>query len=296
VVWAEVPQRQRDYLWSLVAILASVALLIAILEGPNSLGRFAPLTMGPNTFGRLVAAAVVVVIFLAIAKNHSNLLLATSTIFLVGIFLSGSLGAVAGLVVTGIAITGIAWRKFDISRTKLGILASAGIVMGLALVSFPSQEIEGSSVGTSTSSGHVISQPSDETARLLLFAHAVDQFSSAPMFGIGLNGFAASFDRTHPDTVFDGESGSYAHNIFLSVAAEGGLIGLAFLLAALALPALPAARRVRMSADLILPFALAIFFLTVSQVSGDYYDSRLLWFYLLLFAGSASTTSGYKKS
>lgn len=87
-----------------------------------------------------------------------------------------------------------------------------------------------------------------------------------------------------PDFPIKGEM--YAHNIFLSSLAEGGIVGFFLILCFFAMFLISVRRSLGESRVLLLA-SVSIFFLLQSQVSGDYYDSRLFWIFAMLAAADS---------
>lgn len=112
-------------------------------------------------------------------------------------------------------------------------------------------------------------------AREAVWRDATDLFMNHPWIGAG----AGAISRYGA-----GREQIYAHNIFLEVAAEQGLVGLIALVVFLALPfqrllrAILAANAVRGDLPLLLAiFAMLVYMLSASLVSGDLNDAREVW-------------------
>jgi O-antigen ligase len=111
-----------------------------------------------------------------------------------------------------------------------------------------------------------------DSSRSEIAIRALQLFGQHIWFGTGLDGF-------YP-LQFPWPTAEYPHNLVLASAAEGGVVGLVLLLGALAAGAFAVYRRRPVGPDAI-GFSLATLLLFVaSQFSGDYYDSRFLWFFL----------------
>lgn len=81
-----------------------------------------------------------------------------------------------------------------------------------------------------TSLSHVKTDPSSSTgARIFLWKDAWAQFQQRPLLGWGPGTFRANVERRHPDVKL--LSNKHAHNNYLHVMAETGLVGLAGFLA-----------------------------------------------------------------
>jgi O-antigen ligase len=118
-----------------------------------------------------------------------------------------------------------------------------------------------------------------DSGRPAIFSAALRLAWEHPLLGVGIDGFRVlAGDRL---------GAVYAHNYVLSVAAEGGVIGLGLLTTAVALW-IATMRRLRPWSPLARSFVLAAAFIVLASLaSGDYYDARLAW----CFAGLAAATA-----
>ncbi len=240
---------------------------------PN--GRWAALGGGPNVFVRLMVLGMITSLYLYLRNGERVIWLATIPMFLFGAIASGSRGGLVGLGFT-IVIALLAIRpRINLRRAAkpLGLVALIGAVVaitaGPTIAGFVQERFLNETVGKGYTSG-----------RDVLFDAAIQLFLQHPVLGVGLNGFPAVSGLTSPG----GEL--YVHNLLLSVAAEGGLVGLALLVLAwlglwhayLAVPPRDRSLEARTAAY------CGIFIGTTNLFSGDYYDARLMWIMLLLAA------------
>ncbi len=180
------------------------------------------------------------------------------------VLLGGSRGTLV-MVVLAALIAG--WRLFG--RYRLPVFAAATIIAAGLLILAPTpvlkERIERSSLheGISFDSiNHVLSH------RLYIWDTAVNMVRDRPLTGVGIGAFAAVYDAysRHPADPFrhgspnDQHTGVYhAHQMYVSIAAETGLVGLAAIIAAYILCVTwyfmaPPTRR-----NLAWPFALSLF-------------------------------------
>ena len=125
----------------------------------------------------------------------------------------------------------------------------------------------------------------DRSSRLVFAAHALAGIAAKPFWGHGLS----TFELHMPNPISGvAEVYRYPHNVVLEVAFESGLAGGGLLILALAMLFWTAARSAQHEpAGMYLLGAMG-FILLSALVSGDFYDSRLLW--LLGFALLALTS------
>jgi O-antigen ligase len=148
----------------------------------------------PNTYGQFV---LLILPLLFVARNDTGLgkgwlaALPTSALFLVAVYLTGSRGAVLGLA----ALIGL----FLVRRLKAAGAVITTVLGGLALL------------GVNAYKSRTISLQGGMD-RLAIWSDGMAYFKSSPIWGIGPRGFMDRFGMT-------------AHNSFLLVAAELGIIG-----------------------------------------------------------------------
>jgi O-antigen ligase len=263
------PRAVQSIWWGLFfAGLAYMA--AALVEGPGAQGRYSALGGGPNVFVRVMALATLAALFLAIARRQHWVLLGVP-VFVAGALLSGSRGGVLSLAaVVAIGAIPLARRMGPRVRGALVMLCASSALV--AVFFFNPTWFTG--LGDRFVQKTLVERY--DSGRSEILEGAWRQFTEYPVAGVGLDGYYGLLGH---------QAGwDYPHNLALATAAEGGVIGLAALLCALA--AGMATLRVSrpLGAD-ALGFALCGgFMLVASMFSGNYYDSRFLWFFLGLAA------------
>jgi O-antigen ligase len=145
----------------------------------------------------------------------------------IALLLSFSRAAIAGLGVGLVAV--LATRSLRVAAA----IAAAGLLAAVLIYPLFIQVRLGQTFGTSTGSGQAAFDESDRL-RALMAEAAVRAFIDAPATGHGF----ATFNEISPR--YSGQSVlTSAHNLYLKVAAEQGLVGLALLAALLAAIAIP---------------------------------------------------------
>jgi hypothetical protein len=263
------PRAVQSIWWGLFfAGLAYMA--AALVEGPGAQGRYSALGGGPNVFVRVMALATLAALFLAIARRQHWVLLGVP-VFVAGALLSGSRGGVLSLAAV-VAVGAIPLARRMSPRVR-GALIMLGVSSALVAVFFVNPTWP-TGLGDRFVQKTLVERYDSGRSEILEGAWRL--FMNFPVAGVGLDGYYGLIGL---------QAGwDYPHNLAFATAAEGGVIGLAALVGALA--AGMATLRVSrpLGAD-ALGFALCgAFMLVASMFSGNYYDSRLLWFFLGLAA------------
>jgi O-antigen ligase len=253
----------RDRFWiclaALTGFLALIALGKAAYYGPE---RLAILGGGPNVFGRMMGLLCIGSLFFW-RRNGNWLYVASSGISIILIILSGSRG---GLV----AIAAAVLTFFVVERIKMlrlaGIVLGACVVMGLV---FSFTEVGSKAVQVYEKRVNQLLLKKRYTAgRTELYKRAWNLGRENPVVGAGLASFRGL------------RYGVYPHNIFLEVFCEAGVVGILLLLAVFwRFGLIYRARRKNADGATMAAFVLI---LASSQFSGDFYDSRALYLFMLM--------------
>jgi O-antigen ligase len=247
----------------------------ALLGGPGVQGRYSAFGGGPNVFVRIQILGIISAVALYLFHRRLLPLLAVP-LFLLAAVLSGSrAGLLAGVAVGGAAL----WRVRRRLRTgpvlaAVGLLAVAGgVVVALAPPAF-----------TSLFEDRFIQQTVEQryaSGRTDIWVAAARLAVDHPLIGTGLDGFYGLIGRN--------EGTEYPHNYVLGVAAEGGVVGLGLLTAAVVLLARTVRRGGGHQRETMLTLGAAVFVALSSLFSGDYYDARLAFLFAAMAAAAAVT-------
>jgi O-antigen ligase len=255
--------------WMAIFVLAGLLVLVALaglLFNMESQGlRVAVLAGGPNVFGRSMGLFGLAALFWG--NRTGRWLVAIALIVLASILViaSGSRGALLGHMVGLAAFILIA--RIRVTRLMITGIVVAILGGGILLYTpFGSRVID-------TFQFRVIDltlADSYVSYRDIMYADAIDLGLEYPIAGSGLASYRA----------LGLGIGNYQHNSFLEAFSEGGGIGL-FLLVLLFWSFLGGAwkRRNRIEAATMGAFFLV---LISSQVSGDLYDNRSVFLFMLL--------------
>lgn len=266
----------RRVLWLLWAAGVVFGLGAFLLTGPGEQGRYAAFGGGPNVFVRIEVLALIALVVL-VTTGASRRLLWSVPLLLAGAVLSGSRG---GLLAAGVCGLGVVLAV----RGRTSRIAALSIASAVTAVVFAYElDLPGAGlirdrfVDQTFGQGYLSERP-------VIFTSAVQVAVDHPLAGAGLGGF-----RQLAGIRLNVE---YAHNYPLSVAAEGGGIGLVLL----CLTGVLWARTIwrgrpwdRVTSGLVVA---AAFVALAGLFSGDYYDSRFSWFCAAIaVAGTARTAA-----
>jgi len=281
--------RERADVWLVVAAIAATGVIQAVMTVvPVMLGKVevsdATRAIGtlsdPNLFaGYLVLVAALSVAAALAVRRRWSIAAAGVITLLFGMALvatlsrSGWIGFLVALVTLAVLLPE---RRRDIALVGAGVVAIL-VVIGLA------GPVAGRLGGTEGGS------PLDTFyARVPIWGAAWAMFIHHPIFGVGVNNFGFLIQDYDPDLVVN-----QAHNLFLNIAAERGILGIATfgLVAVMAFRALRAAWRRAPelpSRALIAGIAASILgFFAHSLFDVSYYDYRILLMFWIVIGLAA---------
>lgn len=227
---------ERRYLLLAWAALVSSAVLSVpagyILPAPEGSdmavsGRFGPGGAGPNDYSCLMAIAFFMAYF-GLLGRHRMIAYLLAPVFLYGIFATGSRTGLIAIGVTpllALLVPRLAARLGGWRMLSIYVLGAAAIIV--IILAIPS-------VGEPTLERYMtLSQyQSDETwsGRLSNWQGARKVIASHPILGVGAGNYAeAALDYSESvqaHSVRKEKLSGVAHNVFLSVASQSGLVGL----------------------------------------------------------------------
>jgi len=140
-------------------------------------------------------------------KNYRILTYALSAGLVFFLFRTASRAAIAGFVPSVMFLVMLVFKKFIVPITALFIV----IVIAVSFIPYMRDEIFN------------IRQSFDD--RMSMWETGWRIFKEHPIMGNGINTFFANFTKFRQDD-HQGKSGSYAHNCFLQMAADIGILGL----------------------------------------------------------------------
>ncbi|MGQ2910332.1 O-antigen ligase family protein [Aeromicrobium sp.] len=259
-------------IWWWIFVTAVLYLVAALIAGPGLQGRYSAFGGGPNVFARVMALGVVAALFLGV--RYRRIFLVGAPWFVLGAVLSGSRGGLIALVL-GVGV--FVFRLLPVlgPRLRWSGVGIAGVAVATApLYASGFIEVVRQRYVQQTFAGGY------DSGRLQLFTDTIGIAVSHPVFGAGLDSYFA--------TIGYQRGFEYPHNLVLEVFADGGVVGVALLTAALVGLVGPVLRSGSWRApEVLAPLSAAAVIFVASMTSGSYYDSRLLWFFLILAAAQS---------
>lgn len=265
----------KTLFWLFFAAAVVFAVGALLFTSPGEQGRFAAFGGGPNVFVRIEVLGIIA----AIAVNRftgRKLPLFFIPLFLLSAILSGSrAGLGMGAIVGAYAL----WKARRHIKASAVVISLAGLVVaaGLTWVFAPPsvRSLFETRFVQQTVEQHYVSD------RTSIWQSAWRLFLEHPLAGTGLDGFYGLVGRN--------QQIEYPHNYVLAVAAEGGIIGLGLLFAAILMCAYTIRTNHGHPLETGLATAAAVYVALSSLFSGDYYDARLAWLFAAVAAASAVT-------
>ena len=184
-------------------------------------------------FGRYLSYAFLICLLLILRYNKRNPQLVLSfSIITIGLLFSGLRAGLLSVILISVYIIfkEIYQKKFSLLILKQ---FSVAILLSLLISLFFPQYIESVEIryfNLSHFSNFTFNGDSAIDARLQSYSNSLKMFGDALLFGQGFGGFNQRYDNNSLPTII-----KYPHNLFLEVASELGLIGIAIILVLLIL-------------------------------------------------------------
>lgn len=242
----------------------------------------------PNLFAGIILTGTLASVLRAVHR-HWRVRLMGYGLFLFGLWmllLTFSRSAWLGFGVGVLVVLPIALRKPDIRRRLLPLTLLAGILTGVFVALYHPLLL------TRTASVAVNTEMRSIADRIVFTEIALDAIQSAPLQGIGAGNmpwYASHYLFYNTDYDLRGDN---VHNIYLSVWAELGIIGLSLLLIALMALLLPMIQRIRqrqISMELLINLATWLAFCVIGFF--DHYPWTMLPFFILWLTPALTDTS-----
>lgn len=271
------PTAQRSLMWCLA--VSGIVFAIAGLLGAGDASRVAAFGGGPNVYSRITVLGIVGIVWLVRRGHVGGWAFAAVPALLAATVASGSRGGILAGLVAVVLLLGLV---VTMGPGRLLVALAAVATTGAAALYLVGDAV------TRIAQGRIVTltiQNGYTSGRGPLLEGAVELFLENPVLGAGLRAFAIEFGRGF----------TYPHNLVLHVAAEGGAVGVLLLLAFLGRFLLLAVGN-RTSVDVRCWTAAAAVIFTSSMFSGDYYDTRFLWIFIVMAAAASAAVGPSTRS
>ncbi|HEX6617676.1 MAG TPA: O-antigen ligase family protein [Gemmatimonadales bacterium] len=277
MIWELAPsikhQRRLLLAYVLGASIAAADTILMFRSRGASLQRFAAGGGDPNDLAMLLALGLPMAWYLASIYRRPALQWLCRGYLPLALLAIGLTGSRGGMVVTTVALLVIPLTMTDLAPGKLAAaLAMVAVAGTLAVVYVPETLIERlATTGTELQGGHL-------GGRGKLWVAGFRAFEQRPLMGFGNSAFRAAI------TPFVGNNAQVAHNSFISVLVEQGLVGLILFLTFIfaVVPGLLRLPRLERRFALVL---LATLLLAMMPLTWE--DRRAVWFVLPALLGLA---------
>ena len=280
IVWEVAPSWPRQigllsaYMFG--AYIAAFATVLQYRREASTLRRFAALQTDPNTLAMTLALAMPMAWYLSATSRSVVLRWACRTYMVVGLIAVTLTASRGGMVATIVALTIVPLTMTKLSPGRLAIALVVLLLSGTLAVAYVPERIVERLATTSTEVEDL-----SLGGRFGIWKAGVRAFAASPAFGYGPGGWVRGV------MPWLGPNAQVAHNSFLSVLVEMGLVGLGlylsmFAAAFLATRALPSLER---------QFTLVLFLtLVVAMLPLSWEDQKSAWFILTALLGLAKAT------
>ena len=238
-------------------------ILYSVLSGA---GRGTVYIGGPNVVTRILFFSLINSLYLNNIQNKSKYFI-LSLLFLIGIILVGSRGGIVGAAFSLTVLFLVKFRdrlkiKRIFTKKSLFLTANALIIM-ILMFKYIYRTFYERIVNLLFNNLYF-------SGRDIIYKETVEKISESPLFGYGLNGYTAVI----------GGRFNYPHNIILEVLLDVGFLGL-ILFSILLVFSIISIYKLRYYAEMYISI-LPIYVLVVSMLSGDMYDFRYYYFWVLV--------------
>lgn len=264
--------------WTCLVFVAALSVptgyILPVPEGSDMAvsGRFGPGGTGPNGYGCLMAI-VFFAGFFGLLRRRGMIAFLLAPVFLYGIFATQSRTALAALAITPLLALFIPRLAGRLGWRTLSMYVVGAAALAVMVLALPS--VGGSAVERFTTLSQV---QSEETwnGRWSNWQGALEVIGSDPLLGAGAGNYAyVAIEHSTSvvaHTARKAEVAGEAHNMFLSVASELGLVGLILFLGVLFFvfrTVLPIARRSDLGTGLFL--GLVVFMIAGTTLTWEHH-------------------------
>ena len=280
IVWELAPswKRQLGLMIAYVfgSYLAAAATILQYRREAGALRRFAALDTDPNTLAMTLALAIPMAWYLSATSRNATLRWACRLYILVGLVAVALTASRGGMLATMVALLIVPLTMTRLSPGRLAMAITVLAVSGAAAVAYvPTQIIERlATTGTEV-------EDMSLGGRFGIWKSGVRALTARPLTGYGTGMWRSAVSP------WLGPNPQVAHNSFLSVAVETGLVGL-FLYLAMFFAVFRATRRLPLLERRYALVQLGTLVVAMMPLSWD--DQKAAWFILAALLGFAYAT------
>lgn len=228
VLTSVLSENELKTLWTVLITSAALSVLCGFVIPSSTIsGRFTSGGLDPNDYAGLLVMTMYVFLYSGWAKRASVVYVLAVVL---GVFLSGSRTGAVALLVTPILSLNIGSTRFR----RLSLSAClVGAVLLFAVINYGAPLVGSTLISRYTSLTHISSE-STWAGRIDIWRSAISIIKLDPLTGVGAGNFpyvceqysvqCRIINSSHP-------GGAVAHNIYLSVTGELGIVGLVLFLA-----------------------------------------------------------------
>jgi O-antigen ligase len=280
IVWELAPswKRQLGLMIAYVfgSYLAAMATILQYRREAGALRRFAALDTDPNTLAMTLALAIPMAWYLSATSRNATLRWACRVYILVGLVAVALTASRGGMLATMVALLIVPLTMTRLSPGRLAMAITVLAVSGAAAVAYvPTQIIERlATTGTEV-------EDMSLGGRFGIWKSGVRALTARPLTGYGTGMWRSAVSP------WLGPNPQVAHNSFLSVAVETGLVGL-FLYLAMFFAVFRATRRLPLLERRYALVQLGTLVVAMMPLSWD--DQKAAWFILAALLGFSYAT------
>lgn len=285
LIWELAPERERQLALARAYVMGTLVssgdTIVSYWSGSSRLWeRYAATGFDPNDLGLLLALSLPISFYLATIQRGSSVVWIYRLQQIAAIVAIGLTSSRAALICTVVALSYLPFASLKMTLRQKCAFFLMGVVAISSAVAFLPQTSWKRLEGTSTELGE-----GTLGERRLIWSAGFEVFREHPILGIGAGGFPTSTGRFLP-------RGEVAHNTFLSVLVEEGLVGLVILLLLLLTLTVPALQMPAPERTLWLVL-LATWVVGVNSLTWE--PRKSTWFFFALIAARVCDVAAVRR-
>lgn len=280
LVWELAPQRERQLMlaraYVVGTLISSGDTILSYLSGSKKLyERYSASGFDPNDLGLLLALSLPISFYLATIRRHRSAVWIYRVQQIAAVVAIGLTSSRAALIATAVALSYLLFASVKMTfRQKCAFFLVGLMAIGSAVTFLPQTSWKRwGGIGKELKQGTL-------GDRIVIWSVGLELFREHPIRGIGAGGFPEGTRWMFP-------RGEVAHNTFLSVLVEEGLVGLALFLLLLLTLTLPLVHLPVLERTMWLA-VLATWAVGVNSLTWE--PRKSTWFFFALIAARLSNT------